>query len=104
MIESIEALANAYPKVTALCVWSLLVIGAIWEYRINRRRHLLGAVLLFLFGVLAFWISMLDELGTSRWILMILIAGAGVAIAVYLRKQPDRDLEAKRNTGAGPSA
>ena len=104
MLESIEALANAYPKVTALCVWSLFVAGAVWEYRVNRRRHLLGAALLFLFGVLAFGISMLDELGASRWLLMIVISGVGIAIVVYLRKQPDRDGEAKRNTDVRPSA
>lgn len=58
---------------------------------------------MFLFGVLAFWISMLDELGASRWILVTIVVGMGVAVVIYLRRQPDRDSDAKQATKAGPS-
>lgn len=103
MLESFETVANAYPKVTAICIWSLCVLGALWEYRVNKRRHLFGASLLFLFGVLAFWISMLEELGSIRWILVASASLVGIALVVYLRRQPDRESDTKQPAKSEPS-
>jgi len=94
MFESIASLASAHPKTAILLVWSIWLLGALWEFRINRRRHFLGAQLLILFCVLAYLFSMLQELGTIRWLFVCVSVIAGIASAYCLRRRTDRDVSA----------
>lgn len=91
MFEWIASLASAHPKTAILLVWSIWFLGALWEFRINRRWHLLGAQLLILFGALAYLFSMLEELGTMRWFFVGASVITGIASAYFLRRQKDQD-------------